>query len=106
MKPAAAWSERELQSYVQATAKQLGLLCYHTHDSRRSEPGFPDCVLVGPAGLLFAELKAERGRLTVEQRRWGSKLAQAGAAWTVWRPRDALDGTVTRMILRLVKEAA
>jgi len=99
-RPAAAWSENEVLAYVRAACKELGLLCYHTHDSRRSEPGFPDLVIVGQ-WVLFAELKSHRGRLTAEQRRWGSKLTAAQVAWTIWRPADCLDGTVVRMLRQL-----
>ena len=32
--------ERDFQSTVCQLAKTLGCVVYHTHDSRRSEPGF------------------------------------------------------------------
>ena len=63
-------------------------MCYHTHDSRRSEPGFPDVVVVGPHGLLWRELKSSTGRLTPDQRVWLDKLRQAGSDVDVWRPSD------------------
>ncbi len=81
-------TERELLDAVRDACRWSGLLVYHTHDSRRSERGFPDLVLVGPAGVIFRELKAERGRLTLDQREWLDRLRQAGAAAAVWRPRD------------------
>lgn len=95
--PAAAWSENDMLAYVRTACRELGLLVYHTHDSRRSEAGFPDCVIVGQ-GVLFAELKSHRGTLKPDQRRWGSALEKAGQRWTIWRPRDAIDGTVVRML--------
>jgi hypothetical protein len=61
---------------------------YHTHNSRRSEPGFPDLTVVGAHGVLFRELKSERGRVTADQRRWLDALAAAGADVVVWRPCD------------------
>src|SRR5262245_18953965 len=51
--------------------------------------GFPDLLIVQPnAGLLFRELKRERGRLDNNQRRWGELLTSAGADWSVWKPSD------------------
>lgn len=49
--------------------------------------GFPDLVLTRDR-LLFAELKTDAGRLTVEQRHWLDALQRAGAEVAVWRPRD------------------
>lgn len=62
-------------------------LVYHTRDSRRSQPGFPDIVLV-KGRLIFAELKSETGRLTPEQERWLAALRSAGCDVRVWRPSD------------------
>lgn len=42
-----------------------GVLCFHTHDSRRA-----------------------RGRVTAEQRTWLDRLSQACADADVWRPTD------------------
>lgn len=81
-------TERDLLDAVRDACCWSGLLCYHTHDSRRSERGFPDVVIVGTRGLLFRELKSERGRLTAEQRQWLDRLNQAGADAAVWRPSD------------------
>lgn len=98
---ASRMTEAELQESVRALCKDLGLLYYHAHDSRRSPAGFPDVVAVGPGGVLWAELKSQRGSLTAEQRRWGSRLTQAGERWYVLRPADLLDGTVRRLLLAL-----
>ena len=92
---ARAMTEADLQAQVIAAAKSLKWLAYHTHDSRRSEPGFPDLVLVHPLhGILFRELKTETGRISKDQDRWISGLARAGANVTVWRPRDLLSGAI------------
>ena len=79
--------EKEFQAKVISLAKQLGWLYYHTHDSRRSEPGFPDLILVRER-VLYRELKTEKGRLTKAQKAWGDKLTAAGADSAVWRPSD------------------
>ncbi len=79
-------TERQLLDAVREACRWAGLLAYHTFNSRRSEPGFPDLVIVGPAGVIFRELKAERGRLTADQRTWLDQLTEAGADAAVWRP--------------------
>ena len=66
----------------------FGWMCYHTYDSRRSEPGFPDLVLVRDKVVMFRELKTDKGRLTTAQKNWGDKLTEAGSDYAVWRPKD------------------
>ncbi len=90
-------TERELLDAVREACRWSALLVYHTHDSRRSEPGFPDLVVVGPHGVIFRELKAFSGRLTADQRRWLDRLTEAGADADVWRP----DAWPTRVLAEL-----
>ena len=52
---AQSMSEAQFQSHVVALAHRLGWLVYHTRDSRRSEPGFPDLVMVR-GRTLFREI--------------------------------------------------
>jgi hypothetical protein len=61
---------------------------YHTHDSRRSNPGFPDLVLCKPPRLLFLEIKVlPGGRESDPQIEWMRALRECGAeAYTVWLP--------------------
>ena len=80
--------ERELQSLVEALAGRLGWLSYHTRDSRRSAPGFPDLVLTRGGRLIFAELKSAKGRITPEQRVWLDALERTRAEVHEWRPVD------------------
>ena len=95
---AAVMSERELQEQVVCVARHLGWLVYHTFDSRRSEPGFPDLVLVRGQKVLFRELKTGRGRVSEAQRLWLERLAVAGADVGVWRPEQWLDGTIQEVL--------
>lgn len=85
-------TEKAFQAQVIQLAKAYGWRYYHTHDSRRSVEGFPDLVLVShkrsPARLVFAELKAENGRLTDAQRGWHHALVEAGQEVYLWKPRD------------------
>lgn len=95
---AARMPERELLERVRSLARVLGLLVYHTHDSRRSEPGFPDLVIAGHGRVLYAELKTQRGRLTDAQRQWISQLQDAGSEVHLWRPQDLLDRTIAKTL--------
>jgi len=82
-----AMSEAQWQATVLDLAKRLGWDWYHTHDSRRSLPGFPDLVLLRER-VIFAELKTMRGRLSNFQLGWHRGLRNAGAEVYVWRPSD------------------
>lgn len=82
-------TEAQFQRQIIELAHLLGYCTYHTYDSRRSEPGFPDLVLVHPMGdLLIAELKTDKGRVSPAQTLWIALLRGAGAEVHVWRPRD------------------
>lgn len=94
---AADMTEAVLQAQVVAVARTLGWRVYHTHDSRRSHPGFPDLVLVHTLhGILWRELKTMKGRVTAAQRAWLNDLVEAGENADVWRPVDLLEGRVYR----------
>jgi hypothetical protein len=89
-KAAVRVTEKQLQAQVVQLAQLGGWRTYHTHDSRRSAPGFPDLVLVRPPRLVFAELKSENGRIRPEQEMWLEALAGCAEAPEshLWRPRD------------------
>lgn len=96
-------SEKGFQNIVVAMAKRRGLLVYHTHDSRRSQPGFPDLVIVGPGGLIFRELKSPTGKATFDQMQWLQTLAATGADAGLWRPANLRDGLIEKTLARLCK---
>lgn len=79
----------------------LGLYHYHPHDSRRSEGGWPDSVIIGRDRAIFRELKSQAGKLTSEQRHVGYLLTAAGLSWEVWRPADLVDGTIGAQLAAL-----
>lgn len=85
----AAMTEADFQAQIVALAEAKNWLCYHTHDSRRSQPGFPDLVLVRGSTVLFLEVKAEKGKLSPAQLEWmvGLKGVRYVHAATV-RPSD------------------
>lgn len=80
-------SEAEFQKRITDLCDWLGLKWHHETDSRKSKRGFPDLVIVGKV-VLFVELKAEKGRLSPEQKEWMAALEKAQALWYVWRPSD------------------
>lgn len=92
-------TERELQESVLHTAQVMGWLTYHTYDSRRSTPGFPDLVLLRPPRLLFAELKSARGQLSRHQVLWLSLLEAVPAVEVeTWTPTDWDSGRVVQVL--------
>lgn len=97
---AAAMPERHLQAQVEGIARDLGWKVYHTHDSRRSAPGYPDIAAAhrDQQRILYAELKSQKGRVTDAQRDWAEVLHAAGAEVYIWRPADLLDGTITNIL--------
>jgi hypothetical protein len=82
-----AVTEKAWQATVLEAARTCGWLVYHTHNSRRSQPGFPDLVLVRDR-VIFVELKAEDGKLSHAQADWLAALGRAGADVHCWRPSD------------------
>ena len=92
-------SERQFQDKVIAMAIMYGWKAHHVRPGMNSRGawmthvqghiGFPDLVLAHPdRGLIFAELKADRGRLSPEQADWLQYLTATGAEAYCWRPRD------------------
>ncbi|MGI5401901.1 VRR-NUC domain-containing protein [Streptomyces sp. CA-135486] len=84
-------SEEQWRRQVREIATRYGwTLQYHTVDSRRSDPGWPDEVLGHPAQrrTLFVEFKTDTGRIRPAQRIWLAHLADSGLEVALWRPRD------------------
>lgn len=92
-----SWTEKVLQAQVVQLAKAHGWMCYHTFDSRRSEPGWPDLAMVHPErGFILRELKAEKGRTSPDQNKWLHALIEADQDAAIWRPRDWINGRIQR----------
>jgi hypothetical protein len=96
-------TEAELQEHVRILARDLGLYHFHVHDSRRSQGGWPDSVIVNliTGRILYRELKTQAGQLTSEQKALGYALTAGGHDWQVWRPADLLDGTIQAQLCDL-----
>lgn len=111
---AEAMLEGALQSGLRRIALAAGYLYYHTHNSRRSDSGFPDTVLLRirlrTAQFYFVECKKQNENPSDEQQKWIEALrAFEGRAGHflglpvivkvfVWRPMDLLDGTIERTL--------
>lgn len=81
--------EKEFQGQVVDLALLRSWRVWHDNDSRRNAAGLPDLLLLRPPRLLFVELKAEKGRLSAEQRAWQDELGRCpGVETYVWRPGD------------------
>ena len=91
--------EKHFQNQVIMLAKLYGWLVMHTRAVEirpgvwktplTGHPGFPDLVLAhATRGVIFAELKADKGKLTDMQDVWLRTLADAGCETYVWRPKD------------------
>lgn len=93
-------SEKEFLQQIMTLCKLTGTLVYHTHDSRHSQSGFPDLVMIKEGRLTFAELKSESGKLTVEQAVWLEELKRVTEPPVVrlWRPSDWLE--IERLLQR------
>ena len=81
--------ESDFQAAVIDLAEWQGWRVYHTHDSRGSQPGFPDLTMVRPPQLIFAELKIGNANTTHTQDKWLNDLGDVpGILVFLWRPSD------------------
>lgn len=95
--PALKMTEQQLQDQVVELALLLGWRVMHVRRSMKGEnggwltatsiAGWPDLVLWhSEHGILFRELKTDRGKLTTEQYDVLMSLRAAGGSAGVWRP--------------------
>ena len=87
-------TEGELQANVIELAERLGWRCFHVKNYKgqlrnATSPGFPDLCMAHPEhGVIFAELKAPKGKVTASQAQWLETLRESGQCAFVWRPKD------------------
>lgn len=88
--------ERQFQDTVIELAQWLGWVVHAERPAWTSKgyrtpiqgtPGFPDLVLIRER-VIFAELKADTGKLSEAQRQWQSLLTTANQEVYVWYPDD------------------
>jgi hypothetical protein len=84
--PKSTLTESQWQTQVISIAKMYGWTWYHTMDSRRSKPGFPDLILAKHGRAIAVELKTAKGKVSETQRMWLELLFSAGMEAAVWRP--------------------
>lgn len=89
-----------LDAHVRRLMKDLGLWGFHPFDSRRSKEGWPDWTILG-SRVLYRELKAEKGKVTVAQQAVGDMLTAAGDDWAVWRPSDLFSQRIARELVAI-----
>ena len=107
----ALMAESELDELIRVECKRLGLLAYHTRDSRRSSRGFPDWSIAGPHGVLFRECKGERrdgtlGKVQPEQRLWLAALSANGDDAGLWLPDDWRSGRIMDELVAAARGSA
>lgn len=95
-----AVSEKDWQQQVRDLLRLNHWHAYHTHDSRRSDAGFPDVFALHPGSgdRFVAELKTEKGKATPAQLEWLAWFETCGIDAYLWRPSD-----VDRVIERVSK---
>lgn len=94
-------SESDLLTGVLDIARLTGWRTIHVRPGRTAHgwrtavsgdgTGWPDIVALRGDRIIVAELKADRGRLTDEQRDWLAAWTATGADVHVWRPVDYPD---------------
>lgn len=101
--PEGPTTETGLQLEVQDLCDELGLLWHHCRDSRKcaGKGGFPDLIIVGIGGVIFAELKGADGDTSAYQDRWLWYLARTQNV-AVWRPEDLGSGVIRTALERLI----
>lgn len=91
-------TEEQLLRAVRRCALTGLWLFSHTHDSRRSDPGFPDCVMIRGQRIIFAELKSAKGRVRPLQMAWLAAARTAGGEAYLWRPAQWENGTIQHLL--------
>lgn len=104
--------EDELQANILDYIKYLpDVLAYHALPARvgggnredrwvtpmAGDKGFLDLVIAAPNGLLFRELKTEKGKVTEGQQKWLRTLRESGHDAGIWRPSDWPEPIITEI---------
>ena len=84
------YTERDLREQVRDLCTLFGWRFHFTWTSIHSPRGFPDLVLACRVRerVIYAELKAEKGKVSDSQREWLDELTACGQEVYLWRPAD------------------
>lgn len=92
------WAGRTMKSiaaFLLKRKRSAFTFAYHTHNSQRSQPGYPDLILIHPERqlLIAAELKMDGKYPSIEQRLWLAAFSCVSDATEhvltrLWRPSD------------------
>ncbi len=81
--------EKNLQTYFINSVKTAGGLAFKVNcDGRR---GFPDLVVILDGMIRLVEMKQEKGRLSMHQKRLHKELAEQGVQVSVINSKQAAD---------------
>jgi hypothetical protein len=94
--PAEVIEEEQLVNDIIEFADDIGLRWHRCPDSRRcrGHRGFPDLMLLGCHGVIFAEIKSRVGVLSPDQQTFKWMLLASGQRWFLWRRADWDSGQV------------
>jgi hypothetical protein len=81
-------TECGFQDAVIQLAKLRGWKVYHTWNSKHSEAGFPDLLMLRGERIIAAELKRDGKRPTPAQDEWLVAFGRAGVLVYEWHPKD------------------
>jgi hypothetical protein len=93
--------ERWLREKVILLCADRDYLWHYCADSRRCDgmAGFPDLIIIGKRGCIFAELKVDTFRhKRASQVTWGHSLLAAGIFYVTWYVRDLESGSIERSL--------
>lgn len=98
-------TEQELTDKIFDLAAKLRLLAHHCPRSRmcRGNRGFPDLIIAGPRGVIFAELKSEDGETSADQDNWAYILMHSAQSYRIWRPAGYSSGSIEWQMKELLK---
>lgn len=60
--------------------------------------GIPDRMLLLPGRVIFVELKTDKGRASLAQKNWGSRLTKLGLTYLIIHGRDQLERFISETL--------